>query len=287
MRRWSISVLFVLGLILLLWSAVLTTSQPSRPLAPNNPRMPEPPPGLAAASDEAWPTLPDGRIVFDIYARRVAITPCTQSLTQVEFYISPLFNGEPRWQGGFVSLKEAISEPRVLRAAIAASDSVDILLTSEWAYSKVVDGTSYWKTHTGDISLTVYRVPATPNGCWPNPDRWDLYNGTLRNLCAKLTALATDHAEDQDADGLIVARGPNNALPPLTTRYVVPLSKAKSAVGLPVYFDCDWGRVCVDNNHRDLGPQFRFAPDLGLSEFLCARRGWVSPTIGCKTVVNG
>jgi len=26
--------------------------------------------------------------------------------------------------------------------------------------------------------------------------------------------------------------------------------------------------------------------DKGLSEFLCARRGWVSPTIGCKTVSN-
>jgi hypothetical protein len=61
--------IFVSGLVTL-----AVTLTPSRGDQAEHSRVHEPP-NMKTASNDPWPTLPDGRLAFDVYARRVAIPP--------------------------------------------------------------------------------------------------------------------------------------------------------------------------------------------------------------------
>ncbi len=76
-----------------------------------------------ADMDEAWPRLPDGRVVFTIYDVRLAVPPCEVCLREFEFWSVGV---------GHVPLRTAIAEPRRLREIIAASTRVSLTMTNTW-----------------------------------------------------------------------------------------------------------------------------------------------------------
>jgi hypothetical protein len=217
--------------------------------------MPDPPNEIIFPN-EPWPVLADGRVAFDVYGRRIAIPSCGHCQTEVTFH----FNPTPTWQGGFLTMKEAIQEPSALRAAISVSKWVDIFFAVDWRVrDHLLSGITGRGYSPRRIALIVYKTPASTSGCWPDADP-----RRLNKLCETLAEAAIGQHEHLDPDGFVVRRGLENAVTnPYVTRYIVPSRAAQSAIGLPMYFDCDdLFKYCQVGFPMGTGPAFRFEPDL-------------------------
>jgi hypothetical protein len=237
--------LTVVILLAAFFVATSVAAQPQRQEA----RTPASPDG---ASNAPWSVLPDGRIVIDIYNRRIAIPSCTTCLRDVQFYAP----GSPTHEGGLLGLGDAIRE------VIAASPWVGLMAGNSWnepgRYLQKFDRRTL--PSTPYLMLTVYRHPATTLGCWPHADV------LLRPLCASLIKAAIPAPHTPTADGLIVVTSNAPELLFGSTRYVVPLVKIESAVGLPMYFDCERTfHMCANGFNPGTGPGFLIAPDLSIS----------------------
>ena len=220
---------------------------------PENPRavLPTTPERSADTnvSNDPWPVLSDGRLAFDIYDRRIAIAPCSSCLRDVEFYVESGASsfGTSTW----LKLEDVIREPRRLRRAIVDSRRIGIRLGNSWGEKDLFLDRFDRRTlpNTPWMILTIYRQAAAHSGCWPGA-AWG-----LPELCRSLIEAATLPPARRDPAGLVVLHnGPE--LFNGSVRYVVPLQRVESAIGLPMYFECDVFKTCANGPGPGTGPAF-------------------------------
>lgn len=204
--------------------------------------------------NEAWPRLPDGRVVFTIYGVRLAVPTCDDCLRTFEFWSIGV---------GSVPMRTAIAEPRRLREMIAASTRMSLTMGNTWdPRGSRVPFLGKFDSHSlprsTRIDLDVFKHEK-PRECWRNIPECELLHTTATQ------------SQAPGPDGFYVLPGPV-ALPSPGHHYmtdtgstllVAPLDEAHDAVGLPLYIYCPPLPLC-DNSGHNGPPAFALRPNVDL-----------------------
>lgn len=196
-----------------------------------------------ADMDEAWPRLPDGRVVFTIYGVRLAVPTCAACLRTFDFRSIGV---------GHLPMRTAIAEPRRLREMIAASTWMSLRMGNSWdprVSSEPFLGKfdPHSLPPSTRIDLNVFRREE-PLECWRYPGN------------AECQMLHTTAAQSQapGPDGFYVLYGPividGQSRPFLLMNgailLIAPLEEVHDAIGLPLRIYCAPTHQCDNSGHN-------------------------------------
>ncbi len=205
--------------------------------------------------DAPWPTLPDGRLVLDIFKRRIAISSCNTCRRDINFKIN-------RYQKDTVFLDWGIivDHPDQLRKVLIDADHVTIETGNQKELAGLLFGrfVRNTKPFSHVLSFTIYRKQLDYSYCKRD------YSTSMTPLCQLLLDLEND-SKDADFAGFALNKGHFNGGGKDDTLYVSTETAQRSAVGLPSYFICDWSSTCSSALNPREGPGYLIAPDVGIA----------------------
>ena len=202
-----------------------------------------------------WPVLSDGRLVLDIFNRRVALSPCDTCQLDIELRI-----GSYHADTVYLTWGDVIREPVRLRRALTHADHVEIRSGN----LPNMKGKLFGRFERSgmpvsqELTLVIYRKPVRYSDCAAG-------KGPLGAPPCEFLLKAANEPERADPAGFVVNHGHFYGGTDKDTLYISTDAALRSAVGLPPFFICNWAAVCAnDLNPRD-GPGYLVAPDVGIA----------------------
>lgn len=202
--------------------------------------------------DDPWPILSDGRLLFDIFARQVALPACTACKVYTEFRtLSRMI--EPRHFS--IRLDRAIENPAPLRRALSSADEVTILTATTPKSGLLFDRVA--QPEFNRLTVTIFRKPQSEGYC-------KYWSPWITTSCESLVRHATE-VGSADSNGFVSVEG--FAGIGGATVFIPIAERLRAVTGVPPFIICvryasPW---CEDSENLDGQPgSFFLAPDLAV-----------------------